>query len=170
MADEKLIIDFEGAISFEIMEKLLNELKSARQFNALRKPVRKRVYGTVVESIDNILKYSATVQGKVKVLQRLPMIMVIENGGKFVVSAGNLIQNEQIDDLRFKLDRVNQMDDEALKSLYEEVINKEASEEDRGAGLGLITMALRTNENIRFNFDPAGPVHSYFTMHITIKD
>ena len=170
MADEKVIIDFEGAISCEIMEKLLNELKSARQFNALRKPVRKRVYGTVVESIDNIFKYSATVQGKVKVLQRLPMIMVIENEGKFVVSAGNLIQNEQIDDLRFKLDRVNQMDDEALKSLYEEVINKEASEEDRGAGLGLITMALRTNENIRFNFDPAGPVHSYFTMHITIKD
>ncbi len=170
MADGKLIIDFEGAISFEIMEKLLNELKSARQFNALRKPVRKRVYGTVVESIDNIFKYAATVHGKVKVLQKLPMIMVVENEGKFVVSAGNLIQNEQIDDLRFKLNRVNQMNDEALKSLYEEVINKEATEDDRGAGLGLITMALRTNEKIRFNFEPAGPVHSYFTMHITIKD
>ena len=170
MAEGKLIIDFEGAISFEIMEQLLNELKSAKQFNVLRKAVRKRVYGTVVESIDNIFKYAAIVQGKVKVLQRLPMIMVKENEGEFVVSAGNLVQNEQIDDLRFKLNRVNQMDDEALKSLYEEVINKEASEEDRGAGLGLITMALRTNENIRFTFDPAGPVHSYFTMHITIKD
>jgi len=170
MAEGKLIIDFEGAISFEIMEQLLNELKSAKQFNVLRKAVRKRVYGTVVESIDNIFKYAAIVQGKVKVLQRRPMIKVKENEGEFVVSAGNLVQNEQIDDLRFKLNRVNQMDDEALKSLYEEVINKEASEEDRGAGLGLITMALRTNENIRFTFDPAGPVHSYFTMHITIKD
>ena len=170
MAVENLIIDFEGAISFEIMEKLLNELKSAKQFNALRKPVRKRVYGTVVESIDNIFKYASSVQGKVKLLQRLPMIMVKEDGGKFVVSAGNLIQNDQIDDLRVKLNRVNQMDDEALKSLYEEVINKETSEQDRGAGLGLITMALRTNDNIRFNFEPAGPLHSYFTMHITIKD
>ena len=170
MADEKVIIDFEGAISFEIMEQLLNELKSARQFNALRKPVRKRVYGTVVESIDNIFKYAATVHGKVKVLQRLPMIMVKEKDGRFIVSAGNLIQNEQIDDLRFKLNRVNQMDDEALKSLYEEVINKETTEEDRGAGLGLITMALRANDSIRFDFKPAGPGHSYFTMHITIKD
>ncbi len=170
MAEGKIIIDFEGAISFEIMEQLLNELKSAKQFNELKKSVRKRVYGTVVESIDNIFKYAAIVHGKVKVLQRPPMIMVKENEGIFVVSAGNLVQNEQIDDLRFKLNRVNQMDDEALKSLYEEVINKETSEEDRGAGLGLITMALRTNENIRFTFDPAGPAHSYFTMHITIKD
>jgi hypothetical protein len=90
--------------------------------------------------------------------------------GKFIVSAGNLIQKDQVDDLRYKLNRINKMDDEALKSLYEEVINKEARDEDRGAGLGLITMALRTDENIRYHFDPAGPSHSYFTMHITIKE
>ncbi|MCK4879909.1 MAG: SiaB family protein kinase [Bacteroidales bacterium] len=170
MENKKAIIDFEGSISFETMEKLLNQLKSARQFNALRKPVRKRVYGTVVESIDNIFKYSAPVQGKVQILKRPPQIQVKEQEGKFIVSAGNLIQNDQVDDLRFKLNRINKMDDKALKLLYEEVINKEASDRDRGAGLGLITMALRTDENIRYHFDPAGPVHSYFTMHITIKE
>lgn len=170
MANAEVIIDFEGSISFEIMENLLNQLKSARQYNALRKPVRKRIYGTVVESIDNIFKYAAPVQGKIRVLQKHPMLMVKEQKGKFIVSAGNLLQNDQIDDLRLKLKRINQMDDEALKSLYEEVINKEASKEDRGAGLGLITMALRTDEEIRYHFDPAGPAHSYFTMHITIKE
>lgn len=96
--------------------------------------------------------------------------MVTEQDGRFVVSAGNLVQNEQIEGLRFKLNRVNKMNDEALKSLYEEVINKETSEADRGAGLGLITMALRTDENIRYHFVAAGPLHTYFTMHITIKE
>jgi len=62
------------------------------------------------------------------------------------------------------------MNNEELKSLYEEVINREATDEDRGAGLGLITMAMRTDENIRYEFHPAGPSHSYFTMHITIKE
>jgi len=170
MTNAKVIIDFEGSISFEIMESLLNELKADQNFNTLRKPARKRVYGTVVESMDNIFKYAAAVRGKVRVVQKPPMIKVREQKGKFVVSAGNLVQNEQVDDLRFKLNRVNQMDEEALKSLYEEVINKETGEEDRGAGLGLITMALRTDEDIRFHFEPAGPVHSYFTIHITIKD
>ncbi|MCD4709523.1 MAG: SiaB family protein kinase [Bacteroidales bacterium] len=170
MTNAEVIIDFEGSISFETMEKLLNQLKSARQFNALRKPVRKRVYGTVVESIDNIFKYAAPVQDKIRVLQKPPMLMVKEQEGKFIVSTGNLLQNEQVDDLKYKLNRVNQMDDEALKSLYEEVINKEASDRDRGAGLGLITMALRTDGNICYHFDPAGPAHSYFTMHITVKE
>jgi hypothetical protein len=62
------------------------------------------------------------------------------------------------------------MDDAELKLLYEEVINRESRDDDRGAGLGLITMAMRTDEHIRYHFDPAGPIHSYFTMHITIKE
>jgi len=170
MENQEAIIDFEGSISFETMEQLLNQLKSAWQFNALRKPVRKRVYGTVVESIDNIFKYASPFKTKNGVIQWPPQIQVKEQEGKFIVSAGNLIQSNQVDDLRLQLNRVNEMDDAALKSLYEEVINKESRDEDRGAGLGLITMAMRTDENIRYKFDRAGPEHSYFTMHITIKE
>ena len=170
MEKQEAIIYFEGSISFETMEQLLNQLKSAWQFNALRKAVRKRVYGTVVESIDNIFKYATPYKTKNDALQRPPQIQVKEQEGKFIVSAGNLIQNNQVDDLRYKLNRVNEMDDAALKSLYEEVINKESRDDDRGAGLGLITMAMRTDESIRYQFDPAGPAHSYFTMHITIKE
>ena len=170
MDNREAIIDFEGTISFEIMEKLLNQLKSAWQFNALKKPVRKRVYGTVVESIDNIFKYATPFQTKNGALQRPPRIRVNEQGGKFIVSAGNLVQKDQVEDLKYKLDRINEMDDDALKSLYEEVINKEASAQDRGAGLGLITMAMRTDEAIRYQFDPVGPAHYYFSMHITIKE
>jgi hypothetical protein len=170
MENKEAIIDFEGSISFETMERLLNQLKSAWQFNALRKPVRKRVYGTVVESIDNIFKYATPYKGKNRELQRHPQIRVKEQEGKFVVSAGNLILKDQVDDLKYKLNRVNKLDDQALKFLYEEVINREALDEDRGAGLGLITMAMRTDENIRYEFESAGPVHSYFTLHITIKE
>ena len=170
MEKKEAIIEFEGSISFETMERLLNQLKSDWQFNALRKAVRKRVYGTVVESIDNIFKYATPYKGKNRDIQRPPQIQVQEQEGKFIVSAGNLILKDQVEDLKYKLNRVNKMDDEALKSLYEEVINREATDDDRGAGLGLITMALRTDENIRYHFNPAGPLHSYFTMHITIKE
>jgi len=170
MENKEAIIDFEGSISFETMEKLLNQLKSASQFNALRKPVRKRVYGTVVESIDNIFKYATPFKGKGQQILRPPRIKVCEVKGKFIVSAGNLIQNDKVDGLSYKLNRVNELDDSDLKKLYEEVINKEASDQDSGAGLGLITMALRTDENIRYQFDTISPKHSYFTMHITIKE
>ena len=170
MEQNEAIINFEGSISFETMEQLLNQLKSARQFNALRKPAKKRVYGTVVETIDNIFKYATPFKGKDPPLRRPPRIQVRKYGGKFIVSAGNLIRKDQVEGLKQRLNRVNGMNDHALKMLYEEVINKDSSDDDSGAGLGLITMAMRTDEDIRYNFDPVDTRHSYFTMHITIKE
>ena len=102
MQNREAIINFEGSISFETMEQLLNQLKSARQFNALRKPVRKRVYGTVVETIDNIFKYATPFKGKDLVLRRPPRIQVKEINGKFIVSAGNLVRVDEIKNLKEK--------------------------------------------------------------------
>jgi hypothetical protein len=170
MEKKEAIINFEGSISFETMEQLLNQLKAARQFDALRKPVKKRVYGTVVETIDNIFKYATPFKGQDLLLRRPPKIHVKKINGRFIVSAGNLIKKDQINGLKDQLNRVNGMNDQELKMLYEEVINKDASEEDSGAGLGLITMAMRTDEDIRYEFDPVGPKHAYFIMHITIKE
>ena len=169
MSKEEVIIDFRGPISFETMEQLLNELKCAPAFNELRKPVRKRLYGTVVESIDNIYKYAAYNQIDSQGNSRTPLLVVKKQDNIFTVSVGNLVLNSLVDSLRIKLDRVNQLDTEELKTLYEEVINKESGEADTGAGLGLITMALRTDVDIKYSFDPVDAGYSFFTMKIDIN-
>ena len=169
MLKEEVIIDFRGPISFETMEELLNELKCSPVFNELRKPVRKRLYGTVVESIDNIYKYAAYNQVDSQGNSRTPLLSVKKQDDIFTVSVGNLVLNALVDSLRVKLDRVNQLDTEELKTLYEEVINKEAVEADTGAGLGLITMALRTEVDIKYSFESMDTGYSFFTMKIDIN-
>lgn len=163
------MLEYKGAFTYEIMEDLLKQLRSCSQFQKMRKTARKRLYSTFVESIDNIFKYAAsTVLGK-KGARNAPMISVIARGDQFLVISGNMVQNEEIDDLRFKLDRVNQLDHEALKSLYEDIINREAGENDTGAGLGLITMALRTEDDITYSFASLDSDHSFFKMQIIIN-
>jgi hypothetical protein len=169
MSKEEVIIDFRGPISFETMEELLNKLRCSPAFNALRKPVRKRLYGTVVESIDNIYKYAAFNQVDSQGNSRAPLLTVKRQGDVFTISVGNLVLDALVDNLKLKLDKVNQLNNEELKSLYEEVINKEAGEADTGAGLGLITMALRTEVDIEYSFEPMDAGYSFFTMKIDIN-
>jgi predicted DNA-binding protein (UPF0278 family) len=169
MSKEEVIIDFRGPISFETMEELLNQLKTSPAFNELRKPVRKRLYGTVVESIDNIYKYAASNPVDSRGTSRAPLLLVKKKDDVFTISVGNLVLNSLIDSLRSKLDRINQLDNDALKALYEEVINKETGQEDTGAGLGLITMALRTEVDIEYCFEPVDAGYSFFTMKIDIN-
>ena len=169
MSKEEVIIDFRGPISFETMEELLNELKTAPAFVELRKPVRKRLYGTVVESIDNIYKYAASNQVDSEGNSRAPLLTVKKQGDIFTILVGNLVLSSLVNDLKLKLDKVNELDNDALKQLYEEVINKEAGAADTGAGLGLITMALRTEVDIRYDFVPMDEGYSFFTMKIDIN-
>ncbi len=169
MPKEEVIIDFRGPISFETMEELLNELKCAPAFNELRKPVRKRLYGTVVESIDNIYKYAAYNQVDSQGNLKAPLLSVKRQNDVFTISVGNLVLNTLVDGLKIKLDTVNQLDTEELKILYEKVINQEAGEADTGAGLGLITMALRTEVDIEYDFEPVETGYSFFTMKIDIN-
>jgi len=170
MSKAEVIIDFKGPISFATMEMILNKLRSAKAFNEMKKPARKRLYGTVVESIDNIYKYAAGNTEEKQSIRKMPVLAVKKKGKEFVVTVGNLVTNDIVEDLRFKLDRVNQLDNEALKTLYEDVINQEAGEADKGAGLGLITMALRTEKDISYTFKIVDHTHSFFQMQITINE
>ena len=163
------MVDFEGAITFGTIEMLLNKLRDTKEFQEMKKPSRKRLYGIFVESIDNIFKYGAKLPGKVRNSTRTPTISVVKQKDLYLVRAGNLVLNDDIGDLTFKLDRVNQLDMEALKSLYEEVINKESSSSDTGAGLGLITMAMRTDTEIEYSFAPVDDEHSFFKIQITLN-
>jgi hypothetical protein len=165
----KTLIDFEGSISYATMERLLNKLRASAEFQEMGKPARKRLYGTVVESIDNIFKYGVGIRGKSLANKRAPMLNVVKKRDHFVVSAGNMVRNEDVEDLKFRLDRVNQLDDEALKTLYEDIINKESSDEDRGAGLGLITIAMRSDHEIKYSFTMVDNDHSFFKMQIIIN-
>ena len=125
--------------------------------------------GTVVESMDNIFKYAASSSDLESQVKKPSLLSVSKEGDEFVVTAGNMIMSEDVEDLRFKLDRVNQLDDESLKMLYEEIINQETRLNDKGAGLGLITMALRTEKDIQYNFTAVDLDHSFFEMQITIN-
>lgn len=166
MSESITLVDYEGAITFGTIEMLLSKLRNTQEFQDLNKPIRKRLYGIFVESIDNIYKYAAKMPGK-KGPQ--PKISVKKKNDLYMVTAGNLVKNDDVGDISFKLDRVNQLDVEALKSLYEEVINKEPRSTDTGAGLGLITMALRTEQDIDFGFEVVDSNYSFFEYEITLN-
>jgi len=163
------LVDFEGAITFGTIEMLLSKLRNSTEFKELNKPGRKRLYGIFVESIDNIFKYAAKIPGEPVEPGPPPKILVKKRAKSYYVKTGNLVRTDDVGDLSFKLDRVNQLDEEALKSLYEEVINKEPSMNDTGAGLGLITMALRTDADIIYSFTVVDEEHSFFEYEIKLK-
>ena len=163
-----VIFEFKGEIDFEKIDLLLNRLKKIRAYRSVRKSVQKKVYSVIVECLDNIYKHKITDSLSVKDKEIFPYIILTREDDKYIISTGNVVTNDSIQDLRDDLIQINMHDRIGLKSLYAEIVSKDIISDEDGAGLGLITIALKTEEKINYEFNLINDQYSYFEMKIII--
>jgi len=88
--------------------------------------------------------------------------------GNFIISSGNLIDNEDVENLKSKIDNINKLDKEALKDLYMKVLGSEEMSTKGGAGLGLIEMARKSGRELEVAFHKLNDKITFFYMQILI--
>ena len=99
MSKTETLIEYMGSISYDTMEMLLQQLRSTKEFQQMKKPARKRLYSTFVESIDNIFKYAASHTSDNQSTKKAPIVSVKKQGEHFAVISGNLVMNDDVEDL-----------------------------------------------------------------------
>lgn len=168
MSEPEIILDYKGTINFETIDPLLNRIKKHPSFRSLIKQVQKKLYSIVVECIENINNHSVPDLANYK--NRLPYISLRKQCDKYIITAGNVISNENINKLRNKIEQINQLDKAGLKALYEDIINKKNVPGEKGAGLGLLTMALKSENRLDYNFFSISDKYSYFEISVYIMN
>ena len=168
MAEKKIILDYKGPIKFEMIEFLLNKVKKGMDSLGEKKIIKKKVFNLMVEIIENIYKHSANneINNKDNIFQSRISLEKYENN--YLITAGNTISNRNIESLRRRLDQVIQMNNKGLKILYEEKITKEPFSEKGGAGLGIITIAIKSDNKLNYSIISINDNFSYFELKVTI--
>jgi SiaC family regulatory phosphoprotein/Family of unknown function (DUF6272) len=167
MSESGVLLDYKGPVDLAVIEFLLKSLTGEKEFKAFNVITRKRVYGIVVECLENIYKYQVLLKSKDPKLN-CHISVNIENNKIFIV-AGNPVAESDKDCLAMRIDKVNNMDVAALKSLYEHKINRESKPGENGAGLGFIFMILRSENKINYAFHPLIKDYSFFEIKISLN-
>ena len=168
MSEPEVILRYKGTVTFKTIDPLLEKLKKLPAYLAIEKPVRKRIYSIFVECIENIDKHtiSDTIHVNDKIIE--PYIFLCKQDDTYIINTGNIVKNMGISKLGNRLDELNMCNTEGLKASYAEIINKEFISDEEGAGLGLITIALKAENKINYNFTHLNDQYSYFEMKISI--
>ncbi len=163
------ILTYNDRITFQSIELILKKLKEANAFQILNKSLQKRIYSILVECTENIKKYSINkLQANINQTDS-PQITLKKQGNNFIINAGNPILNQNVDDLKSRLEEINNLNKEGLNELYENIINKEFASEKNGAGLGLITIALKASSKIIYKITRLDENYSYFELEVEIN-
>jgi hypothetical protein len=163
MRKERLLFVYRGEITDRNSLPLLTLLENEMMDDSYGFVGRKRLFMYVLESLQNIVKH-----GDRSGHSGMSLVAYSKTDDGYTITTGNVIASGQINDLKMKLDRVNELDIEEIKSLYRQILDTSEFSSKGGAGLGLIEMAIKTGNRLDYDFVPVDKDFSYFILSKTV--
>jgi hypothetical protein len=155
-----------GPISQNLVAEIGTTLEQKMTLEDTSKSTVLRVFSTVVENAQNIMRYSDEKEEKLS----LGIIAVGYEDNHYFVLCGNMIEKNKVERLRSKLTALQNMDKNELKEYYRKQRRKGPApiDKSRGAGLGFIDMAKKACQPIEFDFKKVNENFYFFSMKTVI--
>jgi hypothetical protein len=128
----------------------------------IKKSQLKKIIFTLIEALQNIERYSA------HALTSDDFVLMYSDNQYLNIYTQNIIKNDKMFDLKNKLDYLSGKNKEELKSIYKEVLISNNYTE-KGAGLGLIEIARKSEDNLIYTFQTKNETHSVYSLNFSIS-
>lgn len=129
-----------------------------------KKTLLKRMFSILIEGLQNILIHGLKQNNELQSL-----VIIAYNEQAFRVVLGNLTNSVDIPKLTGYLDRLNNMNDDEVKEFYLQSLNNGIMSEKGGAGLGFITMRMKSKALLDYQFSPLNQDVVLFTIASTLE-
>ncbi len=166
MLQEDLILVYEGEFTQEITKSVLAMAERNMDSMGEESSIKRKVFNVMVECLQNICKHAEDV---IEDTKNSAIFIVGKRDDEYVITSGNPIRNEKIVPLSAKLDQINGLDKEGLKTLYKEIIRSTELSEKGGAGLGFVDMARKSGQKLEYDFQPVTGKTSFFSLQTKIS-
>lgn len=150
--EERLMFAYRGPFFDHLTEAIIGISEHTLEHQEELAKVNRKVSFLLVECFQNILKHG----------EKSPDANIYREDGvfsfrslinAFYINSINRVLPEDRDRLQAMVEQVNSMDRQELKSFYKKQLEQNALSERGGAGLGLIELARKSGQPIRFEFE-----------------
>lgn len=170
MNEKNIIMSFMGELTHQVTTSLLKNLKDTMTTSNVDIITQKRLYGIIVECLDNIAKHWIGLD-----IQKLigrpspPIFMLSKKDNDYYIITGNHVSNEQVKILGDKIEKVNALDKKGLQDFYRETLSKETVTTRDTAGLGIIDIALKSGNPLEYEFRKVSNTVSFYVVQAKIS-
>lgn len=170
MTDNRILMSFKGVFAQPAIVEMATALRGKVAARTNQTMVMKRIFAIFVEMSQNILFYSAEKEVDEEGKESgVGILIVSEMDDRYCVSSGNLMLNGTVARIRERCETVSRMNKDELKVYYNEQRRLPRHAESKGAGLGLIDMARKSEFPIEFEFLPFNDETSFYMLSVYIS-
>lgn len=172
--DRNVIFYYEGYFSQTIIAAVSDAVKMRTEHIGAANTTRRKLFSSFIEMTQNIIHYSVDAYRTQDDQQftnevRHGSICISMQDGRFYLHCANPVNAAVARQLQQKLEHLRSLTIEDIKLEYKKTLRSESSNDSKGAGLGLLTVARDSSAPLEFEFTPIeGSNHTLFYLKATI--
>lgn len=163
--ESDVFISFFGELSQEMVNDLSIKAEEKLIKSGDKKVTVKKAFNILVEGLQNIRLHGARDSNGVQTC----CLVIVQNKLNYKILFGNLISNKIIKSVSSKIELINSTNLDQIKELYVTTLTNGIISKKGGAGLGFITMAMKSKNNLVFNFESIDSAISCFSVELTLN-
>lgn len=160
----EVIVHYSGDLNFGFASALTSRMEKLLNEKIENKTARKRFFTVFIEAIQNIRLHSEIDENE----HVHSIVTVLRKEGKLCARFSNIIDKSRVPDLKSRFDSINEMDPVSLKEKYMEVMMNGARSSKGGAGLGIITMIMRSKNPSPYEVVSLDDQYSIFSHTVCV--
>ncbi len=159
----EILLSYFGGLDQSLTYILSNKVEQLLEDHEQSRSIIKRIFSILIESLQNIRLHAI----KNVVSEELAGIMVVKFENHYEINVLNLADENARFILQNRINQVNEMTHDQLKRRYMETMTNGVISDKGGAGLGIITIALKSKNALKYNFKQLSS--GLFVVSIRIK-
>lgn len=161
---------YKGAITADLISNILNLIENKLEGMNEDLKVKKKVFNVLVESLQNLYHHIDEPPAEEELDRNFAIFILSKADGRYKISTGNFVRHDRIKMLRDRMDQINYLSKDELKSLYKLILNNEEFSDKGGGGLGMIDIARKAGNKLNYNFYPYNEKYSFFSLDVIVSD
>ena len=159
-ADRKVIVSHIGELDQDKVNTISTLVETQMEYLGVSKSAIKKIFNIVIETLQNICIHGEKDNNG----YQMTYFIIGKNQNEFTVFSGNIVTSSIAEKLNKRLNSIKSLNDSDLKRQYMDVLSNGELSAKGGAGLGFLTIALKSNNNIDFDFEMLNKEYSLFSL------
>ncbi|MFN0048903.1 MAG: SiaB family protein kinase [Cytophagales bacterium] len=162
-----LVLSYKGPFLEEILHKLSDIIRDTFTQDPV---LSRKLLAVFIEFAQNVYYYSAETIVIGEKEYGIGSVSVSRYEGSFKFTTGNMVPNAHIDELIESCELINSLDRDELRKLKRDTRTAGPGARSKGAGIGLIQVALTAGEPIEYEAIAHDEENSFFSLTAKIKN
>ena len=169
---EDTLFSYKGVMTDTKISDILDDIEDILDKKGETKKIAKRIYNISIETLQNLYHHSDNFDiiknGIVEAASNTVFVLKQNPEGNYQIVTGNFVKKNNIRVLKERIDQLNFLNKDEVKSLYKLILNNEEFSKKGGGGLGIIDLVKRTGQSLNYNFYYFNEEYIFFSLRIAI--